>query len=359
MLDTSQVVWVDGLSFDAVTNTRFCYQSWDTNDIWSQEGLDFSRFRDVAFKNTNLIYKKVSYNATIVKIPHISHHIWFTNHFFPREMSLKDQETTLYKVWKLNLEDGDWKHVLWVSNKNVIPDTVRFAEQNNILVREITDFVDFSYSFRFHVLINQLLSKNEFGQATDIWRVIVTKRMGGFYSDNDYTMFTSIDYLTKIYDAFFGFDDHHERYTGNAIIATSPEHPVLNNAFEILVRNSFHDLRPDYVKYPCSSFAKTITTTGPTVLSLSAHRAMNQDGYTDVIFPHGFVFYLNKSCGGVPSCLNNRFFPRGDDACLNNVEEDTSFVHSIGNDAYSGSWMTEEAFAPLPGVQNPLAYDNL
>lgn len=83
---------------------------------------------------------------------------------------------------------------------------------------------------------------------------------------------------------FSDFDDYSGSHLGNTIIASAPEHLILNTAFDILVRNYFNMPRPDYIKYPCSSFAKAITTTGPTLLMLSANKSMNQGSNVDVVW---------------------------------------------------------------------------
>jgi hypothetical protein len=173
-----------------------CFQSWNITEIWEQEGLVASDFKGVAYQNLRLAVTLTSVDDLPVRIPHISHHVWFTNPMDPSEMSEKDISTLVKKIAVLNSHDGNWSSVLWTNDPSKIPLTVKQAEHLNMQVRDIHDI-----DTPFLCLIDGLLVNKNFGLATDIRRLVAMKQEGGFYSDNDYDLYTEIDFLTRIYDS--------------------------------------------------------------------------------------------------------------------------------------------------------------
>lgn len=339
--------------------SKKCFNSWDISEIWQQEGLDFADLKYIGSHNLGLTSLIDKYSNLQPKIEHVSHHVWFTDPQKPNEMKPKDLLILSNKIKILNSENGAWSSILWVNTESAIPETIRYAENLGIEIRDIHN-----ENSKFTPVIDHLIATGKYGLSTDIWRVIAVKNHGGFYSDNDYTLYRNIDFLTATYNSFFGYDDRSHRYTGNSIIAAHKNHPILVKAYELLERNVFNQDRPDYIKFPCSLFAQTITATGPTLLTLAIHNSANKDENHDVIFPHGVIFFL------APSYQNPDLALQKYNSALNGVCEDLpvvldhiyvpieSLACPIGNDAYSGSWIKDDYHHRIPGEQ-PCLFDEI
>jgi len=345
--------YINPLRFSADGERLSCTDSWELSRIWEEEGLDFSAFKRKAAQNFDLVENSMCNDSDPIKIPHISHHVWFTDPHNPKEMGKQDRIYLEKKIKVLNQPGSKWRSILWLNIKEGIPETIALAHNLGIEVR----LIDYLPSPFVDVIKSLLASKCfDIALATDLWRLQVVKDMGGFYSDNDYELYTNIDYLTRTFHSFFGFDDHSEINVGNSILAATKNHPVLIAYYDLVYRNLFGSNVPTYIQEPCCRFSKTIMTTGPTPLTLALAKAMNSEGFTDIVFPHGVIFSLE---GSIPDDFKERFHQwRLKNQCprkLDFIEEKTPVCEpilktsgAIGNDQYSGTWIREGAYDPLP-----------
>lgn len=353
-----------------------CYESWNIPEIFASEKIDIKNLKYLREKNIDLV-KSMSL-CSIPKIPHITHHIWFTSPQSPREIKERDLMFFIENSMLLNAESNDWKHILWCNSKKLIPKSIAILEDYNIQILELDDLYNGDFPLK-SILLN-VIDNREFGKASDIFRYIVTQQLGGVYFDMDYKLYHPLGKLTCTFDSFFGLDDFGERYFGNAFIAAKPHHPILETAVALIDRNlgSGHiDIKeaqfkilfngaeltqfigdaeselalvsdpniPDYIKYPCKKFAATITQTGPTVLTVAYYLSAHQNGNIDIGFGHGVVFKLSASIpedfedtkGSIKYYID---FPN-DLVGYNNDINDYK-IFQFGNDSYSGSWINEE-----------------
>jgi len=294
----------------------------ELSKIWSEENLDLTKFQSEAKKHQDLFEN--DHSKEDIRIPHISHHVWFTDPENPFELKWVEQNILRRKIAVLNNRNGQWRSILWTNTISGIPKTVELAKSLGMEVRSLEDLPN-----PFAEIIPKMIEKGSYYRvmATDIWRVEVIRSLGGFYSDNDYELDKNIDNLTRTYDSFFGFQDHKQSSAGNSILAARAHHPIMEAYHELLYRNILGDKDqiPNSIKNPKSPFLKVITTTGPHALTMSIARGMNTDGFRDVVLQHGIVFYLPEESfyGSIRDLHNTR---------------------GIGNDHYSGSWMDESSF---------------
>lgn len=319
-----------------------CYNSWDIPDIMAQEGIPYNNAKELRQKNFDLMDNLNDCN--IPKIPHISHHIWFTSPLNPREIKDKDLDSVKKTIATLDSKNCDWVHYLWTNNKALIPNSIEKLEKLGIEVRNINEI-----EHKLDLPLKYALNENAFGMASDIFRYAVVESLGGIYFDMDYQLYYPLDAMTCTFNSFFGLDDFGERYFGNAFLAASPHHPVLGTAVDLVARNFLSEKEcpncPDYIKYPCSLFAKTITKTGPTVLTIAYYKSAHQNDNIDIGLNHGTVFRLDTSFpeGVLPEQKFAPLYFMHDNLLMVSSDNKLEFAQ-FGNDSYSGSWIKEEYF---------------
>ena len=311
-----------------------CYNSWDIPEIMVQEDIDYSNVKPLRDKNIALFSQLTDCNSP--KIPHISHHIWFTSPTNPKEIKERDLNF-LRKTSSMLDSHKKWEHYLWTNDPSLIPNSINILNTSGITVKNINEVtLEIDYE------LTQALNDNAFGMASDIFRCAIVEKEGGIYFDMDYELYKPLDKMTCTFDSFFGMDDFSNRYFGNAVIAAKKNHPILRIGVELIKRNFLqNDKAPDYIKYPCSLFAKTITKAGPTLLTIAYYKASHQEGNIDIGLAHGTVFRLDKSFphGFSPDAISAPYYTMHDD--LVSVSLDNSIIQltQFGNDSYSGSWI--------------------
>lgn len=220
------------------------------------------------------------------KIPQIIHNIWFTSSLNPVEPPER------YIHWMLDAEQTNpnkhgWRHILWVHDKRDLPKTMERLEGRGIEVLEIGDFEG---AFSHIQIVLKEIEARKFGKASDVFRYMVLKKMGGIYKDTDYRLMQSCNVLTRLYDFFVGVEPM-SNFIGNAFIASKPNHPVISGVLDLVVRNYDRHKSPKYIAaIPDNDGFKTILLTGPSALTTAVYKYGGRPGNVDIIFPPKFLY---------------------------------------------------------------------
>ena len=250
------------------------------NQIFAKNSLEA-----LFFPQDSLINKKITH----LKIPAITHTIWFTSPDNPKEYP-DEYLYWLEKSIEANPQSHGFKHLFWVLDKTKLPKTVKALKKMNVKVQEIKKMGD----FKLKKSLKKEIVGRKFGRASDIFRTVVLDKMGGIYKDTDYRLHQSLLVLLEHYD-FIGCREPMSIFVGNAFIASRPHHPIILKNMEIIERNYDLERSPKYIKdIPESDGFKTILLTGPAVMTTAVAKAIGEEGYTDIIMPHERLYPCPK-----------------------------------------------------------------
>jgi len=277
-------------------------------EMFIQEGFDYKQADKQAIQDSfDKITEKNIDESTQPKIPTITHHVFFTSETNSAKLSDFYIEEFKINFSRLNSIDKTWKHNIWTNVPELFPEEVTSIK--GVKVRSITEFQQ-------HPLYNKITEavkegvnyKARFAEASDLSRLLILQKFGGIYSDMDYEIYNAPELFSymKRFD-FIGGREHIRKisYYANSFIATKPDHPIINEAIEKLLRNYRRDLKdtntPDYIKYPCTENDR-IYSNGPMLMTIAYLSKNNLDGNKDVILPPwmllnlDFSHYKNKVC---------------------------------------------------------------
>ncbi len=164
------------------------------------------------------------------RIPTISHHIWLTNIYKPKEMRDDDFNNLNNTINILDSKtESNWQHIFWTNCRSCIPTTVKNLAKLNIEIRELSEYQEQLSSYE---VVTRLLNEDgAYGMAADIIREDIVLNWGGFYSDLNYIINRSPENLMERYDFFV--DSNVENY----MFAASPNHSVLKLVFDTTIDN--------------------------------------------------------------------------------------------------------------------------
>lgn len=213
------------------------------------------------------------------KTPLITHKIWLTSENAPKEPRDIYTDWLEQSIEHNKVSDG-WTHVFWLENREKLPETVKKLENHPNIKLMFLDDLDTS-SFVTGNLYKNAIQKCQFGKASDIIRLELLKKYGGFYLDTDYELYQSLQVHAKAYDMIMGVEPM-SAYLGNAFMGAAPDHPVIDKALEMVNRN-FSDDCPGYIKAAGDEGFKTILETGPGMISAAFAKEAGRFGNTDIV----------------------------------------------------------------------------
>jgi hypothetical protein len=257
---------------------------------------------------TNSSLNKISgvnnYIVDNLKIPAISHHIYFTsseNPIAPNDYLLATLNNSLDKLNRAY--QGNWKHYFWTNNiklmENILP------KNKNIIIKSFNEFSQHAlYQDLFDALsLNKIAN---FSQASDLLRFMAIEQYGGIYFDMDYEIYNA-SLLLKLMHAFDFIGGRESSfvlsYYGSAFLAAKAHHPISQKSIELTLRNNHSDISdlPKYIQYPCYDSYK-IFFNAPPLVTLSYFMKNNIENNIDIILPSWMIFnidfarYKNSDC---------------------------------------------------------------
>lgn len=274
-----------------------CYNSYKTMlEVFEQEGFNYKKVNEeIILSSLDKLLDQDIEVSDIPKIPAITHKVYFVslessavlNDFYIEEMKVNFN--------KLNSLGNDWQHNIWTNKADIIPEEVK-----NIKGVQIRTAEEFQGSPLYEVLV-EILKKGQgvkphLAEAADLIRLMAVQKFGGVYSDMDYEIYNpkALFELMKKFDFIGGREKQTElSYYGNAFIAAKPNHPVINEALRMSLRNRITNPEmPIYMQYPCKGYDK-LYFNGPPLLTISYFRKNNIGGNDDVILPPWMIYNLN------------------------------------------------------------------
>lgn len=244
--------------------------------VFEQEGLEsnVTALTELAVKN---------FHAPIseeLKIPRKLHHIWLTHSDSPKELRQEDMGNIVRINNEILQKTGySYEHIVWVNDKNLIPESVKFLQSKDILVKEMDSLIDCSLCG----LIEEKISEKLWGMASDMLRVEIVKQEGGLYMDLNYVLIRSLEPEMHKFDFFsqsFG-----SLYIDNFFFCSKPNHPIINEWINNIYQK-FNNPLPYIQKIINSGDTDHMTDTMTANPSFVAYyKASNRGDNIDFLFP--------------------------------------------------------------------------
>ncbi len=282
-----------------------CYDPYKKRaDIFIHEHFDYqTENNQVVLDGLNKISQPLQ-SKQFVKIPLITHQIYFSHKNRTKPLADFYIEKMKATYAKLNELSNDWQHIIWTNNPNI------FSE-------EITQFPGVKFKsiseLHQHPLYNTLITTIEkasdlvayLAEASDLFRLMALQKYGGIYYDMDYEIYNAAELLKYMqnFDFLGGRESvNSHSYYGNSFLAAKPNHPVINQAMNLMKRNYYPTSKsPLYIQYPCTENDR-LYFNGPPLITLAYFAKNNIDGNNDLILPGWMIFNLyfahfkNKYC---------------------------------------------------------------
>jgi mannosyltransferase OCH1-like enzyme len=193
-------------------------------------------------------------SVPFASIPHIVHHIWFSTPL-PKKIVFPDDEDDRGDIFEklkeehnANLHLSDFRLILWTNGADNL-DLKKFIDDNELKKIEIHDY----NSLRLEPECLSLDETDEEimkfmteelshpagnpGAASDMFRLIILKHLGGFYSDvNDEPpyIFNDSQALIPSFGCWVGGDDDG---ACNNLLAAVKNHQLVRDTLDIIANN--------------------------------------------------------------------------------------------------------------------------
>jgi len=209
-------------------------------------------------------------------IPLIQHFVYAFGADEPRVIGDYKIQKMVRAIKKLNAANHAWQHYIWTNDVRGIPDSLR--RLSNVIIKDIQElntnvlYLDITRLTRSRNLVDLV-------QSSDLIRIAVLQRYGGIYFDCDVEVFRpdELEKLMQSFDVVLGEEPYGYK-VGNAIMAAAPNHPVMNNAVQLILRNlhqdEFQNL-PQYLRDSKNNHDKIVIETGPTMITVAYYKFEN------------------------------------------------------------------------------------
>ncbi len=343
----------------------------DSEAMMKQEGVSKHADQMVINDGLNKLrnFHNIDEKLTISKI---SHHIHFA--FSDVKQNINEFYMALLTTSfnKLNQASTGWKHYIWTNKKSIFPQEI--TNIPGVIVKDLKEFQNhelYPYIARAIDEANLAKSTAYFVEASDLTRLIVVQKYGGVYADMDYDIYNAnaLEKYLKKFDFIGGRETFAEHsYYGSAFFAAKPNHPIINYAVLLALRN--HNLDkyskvPDYIKYPCNEIDRMYFGSPP-LITLAYFAKNNINNNRDIILPAFMVYYasfartkIGISCdyskitketflaqeGKLKQLLNDYLakYPvekiKTANIYFNHQDKDRISYDIIGADMFCGKWM--------------------
>ena len=259
------------------------------------------------------------------KIPKLIHGIWVTSKDKPIQL-IPGYIQYLHDTVAIHPTSEGWKTILWVQDLSLLKLTVDALKGSGVIIKVISELNE-KADPELMECFQKALSQKQYGKASDILRIIILLEQGGIYRDTDLAVFQSLRNFTAL--NFFGCIEPMSTFPCNALIGSTPNHPILKEYARLIKRNMKKDYAPSYIQSIQEGDGfKTIMDTGPGPLMVSFFRMAGQDGNADVLFPP-MQFYPTA----LPNC-----YPQKD---ILKPDQPVNPVTATRHD-WDGTWTKEE-----------------
>ena len=210
------------------------YSRWDP-EIYDQEGLDkktlHQQWKDNSPKEIDFLLKAEVNEQTPYVIPPISHVVYFTDPAKPKQWKELYVNKYIKTTERLSEQDPNMKHYIWTNDASTVPDEVKALK--NVEIRTFDEFQNHELMHNLNDLLEEAKTDpSVFVKASDVARAMAQQAYGGVYHDLDYEVFNAADLIKYMkLSSFIGGKEEEGRFDsfmGNAFIASTPNHPVIN-----------------------------------------------------------------------------------------------------------------------------------
>lgn len=291
-----------------------CFTSGSMVELVNQEGYDYYK-HDLEITSKSL--KKLSNleNTGEIKIPLITHHVYFTSEANPAILKEFYIEKIIANYTKLNDLNLNWKHYIWTNKPDLFPEKILTLK--GVEIKDITEFKN----HKLYPSIVTNIKKGEsfkayYTEASDSLRFLALDKFGGVYSDMDYEIYNADELLKLLKN--FDFIAGRERtanvsFYGISFMAAKANHPIISN----VIKNMYeYDVQTDksalpyYIKYPCTEFDKLYFRANPN-MTVSVFKEFDKQGNSDIILPAWMMLnidFARSKNGECTSLIDGRDF---------------------------------------------------
>lgn len=266
----------------------------DIIDVMRLNGIKYFEEDLKVIENSLYMLKNTPENDS-PKIPLITHHIYFTYTKNPIKLHDFYIEKIKANFQRLNETNPEWEHYLWTDNETLFPEEITSIKGVKVMpIDKLSNHPLYPYLKASIQNGNKL--RAYFMLASDTLRLMVVQKYGGIYNDIDYEIYNANELyaLMKKFNFIGGRELNSESsYYGNAFIAASSDHPVINEAVDkMLAYNQNPNSIPVYMNSACNLLEK-LYFTSPPLLTISYFKKNNIDGNKDVILPAWMIYNVN------------------------------------------------------------------
>jgi hypothetical protein len=164
------------------------YVSDDLDEYAAQEGFDFEKENEKIISDSmHKLYDKNLAVNTSLKIPTITHHVYFSSKH-PKGINSLYIEMLKISLKKLNSLDKNWQHNIWTNNPKLFSSEVRAIK--GVKVRQIEEFE----GHFLYTTLTTLIKKGDelvghLAEGSDLFRLMALQKFGGLYMDMDYEIY--------------------------------------------------------------------------------------------------------------------------------------------------------------------------
>jgi mannosyltransferase OCH1-like enzyme len=268
--------------------------------MFNQEKIDYQlRNKEVVLTSLAKIIDKSAYSSEL-KIPSITHQIYFTANGSLNDFYIEKMKANFAK---LNQLSDNWQHNLWSNKLDIFPEDLR--QIKGVKLRDISELKN----HEIYPILSEAIAKGSdlkayFAESADLARIMILQQFGGIYNDMDYEIYNPaplFEFMKRF--NFIGAREqiNSESYYANSFLATSSNHPILNEMVRRIYKNYNKQDLSDYIKYPCTENDR-LYFNGPPLVTIAYLNKNNIEGNNDVILPPwmllniSFARYKNKYC---------------------------------------------------------------
>lgn len=234
-------------------------------DIADLQGMERDYNKDIDYLSAPAIHT----------VPKVIHFIWIGPRPFPKN-SLDN-----LKSWKQF--HPNWKICFWTDSKDR---PLPMSGMERRLIQE----------FDFGPFEKLMAATDNWAEKADLIRYMILYKEGGIYTDHDVEAFRSLSPLAKSFDFVVGLEwyNYHPGMDScvspcNAIIISRPDHPVMRETIDRIVRTWDEIARRFPGKDPLGVQQRVIARTFDG-MAISVKKFRNLPGYRDIILPNSYFY---------------------------------------------------------------------
>jgi hypothetical protein len=239
-----------------------------------QDLIDLKEFEDLFIR----MGKSLPQESLL--IPESIHFVWLGEKEYP-ETSKK------YLLGWIDKHRG-WKVILWSDReRKFMPEGVEIKRVDSWLLKS------------FHKLYED---SDNFGERSDLVRLIVLHEMGGVYVDHDMECRVSFRDLHRTYPFYGGLLTpgnpviHRSAIVRNSVIGACPRHPILMKALK-KAESNWEEIKALYPGNDVDSIKKRVTLRVFKAFHDSVLEAIKEPNFEGIIFPAGFFNEIEREFG--------------------------------------------------------------